>query len=233
MKKRILIVNNDIAEASELQARLSNSCTEVILATTIEEALQHFIKTEFCLVIFDANMSVDYNHQLIKAIRKLKAPPVLVLSSQATHSDRLQAFQGGAHAYIGKPFPMEECLAQAESLMQLYMNLNPESNICYTLAFGKDLVIDPETRQAFLKGKDIPLTRKEFDILFCLASNPGRVFTREQLYDQVWDETSAFNVDDVVKTHIKTLRQKLSDSDLEYIKNVWGVGYRFHHEGEE
>ena len=84
-----------------------------------------------------------------------------------------------------------------------------------------------------LNGRDLQFTRKEFDLLFCLASNPGQVFSREQLYEQVWDEHAAYNVDDVVKSQIRLLRQKLSVTGKEYIKNVWGVGYRFHNEPDD
>ena len=128
---------------------------------------------------------------------------------------------------MGKPFTLEECLAQAESLMKHYVELHPTDKICYTLAFDKDLVIDPNARKVYLKGRELSLTRKEFDLLFCLASNPGKVFSREQLYDHVWDDTSAFNVSGVVKTHISSLRQKMVGADAEYIKNIWGVGYKF------
>ena len=114
--------------------------------------------------------------------------------------------------------------------MQLYSEVVPEGDLCYTLAFGNDLVIDPLTRQVFVHGNELKMTRKEFDLLFRLASNPGKVFTREQLYDHIWDEQSAYNVDDVVKHHIKTLRKKLTTSNAEYIKNVWGIGYRFEHD---
>lgn len=89
------------------------------------------------------------------------------------------------------------------------------------------MIIDPLTRQVQLNGKALPFTRKEFDLLYCLASNPGQVFSREQLYDQVWDEHATYNVDEVVKAQIKLLRQKLSMTGKDYIQNVWGVGYRF------
>lgn len=157
----------------------------------------------------------------------------MLLSSQADHTERLRALQAGAHAYMGQPYSLEECLAQAEALMQLYIEAHPDSNLCYTLVFGKDLVIDPSTRQVFLKGKELNFTRKEFDLLFCLASNAGRVISREQLYEQVWSEDTAYDVDGLVKTHIKTLRKKLSESGTEYIKNVWGVGYRFSKEQQD
>ena len=114
-----------------------------------------------------------------------------------------------------------------------YCDLKPQKEVCYTLAFGKNLIIDPLTRQVQLNGENLQFTRKEFDLLFCLASNPGQVFSREQLYNQVWDEHSAYNVDDVVKSQIRLLRQKLSITEKEYIKNVWGVGYRFHHEPDD
>ena len=94
-------------------------------------------------------------------------------------------------------------------------------------------MIDPQTRQVLLTGRNLPFTRKEFDLLFCLASNPGQVFSREQLYEQVWDEHAAYNVDGVVKSQIRLLRQKLSATGREYIKNVWGVGYRFQNEPDD
>ena len=88
-------------------------------------------------------------------------------------------------------------------------------------------MIDPTGRQVSLNGAQLNLTRKEFDLLFCLASHAGQVLSREQLYQMVWDENSAYNVDETVKAHIKSLRKKLTPAGAEYIKNVWGIGYRF------
>ncbi len=228
MEKSILVINQDSSEAEEIKNNLSCAGTNVICAYTMNEALTHFITTEFCLVILDIDMSAEDDHRLLKSMRSAKATPILVLSSQIHHVEKVSALKAGAHAYMGKPYTQEECLAQAHSLIEMYLALNPSGKICYTLVFGNDLIIDPSTRQVFIKGKEVKFTRKEFDMLFCLASNPGRVFSREQIYDQVWDEQSAFNIDDVVKAHIKTVRQKLAEADSEYIKNVWGVGYRFH-----
>lgn len=231
--KNVLIINKNVQEPDEITHFFESQGSKVFFATTVEEALCYFISTELGLIILDANISVEDDHMILKAMRKAKTTPILVLSSGNDHHERLSSLQAGAHAYMGKPYSMEECLAQAQSLMQMYIDLHPEAKACITLAFGKDLIIDPESRQVFLKGKELKLTRKEFDLLFCLASNPGKVFTRDQLYDRLWDEQSAFNVDDVVKAHIKALRQKLSVSEMEYIKNVWGVGYRFHQEQDK
>ena len=199
----------------------------------MQSALMLFVKHDFCLIVLDACMSEEDDHKLLKSMRAAKSTPIMVLSSKTDHSNRIHALQAGAHAYMGKPYTQEECMAQAHSLMKMYSDIAPEGNICYTLAFGNDLVIDPSTRQVFIHGKELKFTRKEFDLLFRLASNPGKVFTREQLYDQLWDEQSVYNVDDVVKHHIKTLRKKLTSSNVEYIKNVWGVGYRFEHDTEK
>ena len=230
MNKSILIINANMAAAQTIKHNLTSPNTEIVCVSSMHDALQTFIKMEFCLIILDAGISAEDDHKLLKAMRKARTTPILILSSQSCHVERLKVFQAGAHAYIGEPYSLEECLAQAQSLMELYCELKPQREICYTLAFGKDLVINPQTRQVLLNGRDLQFTRKEFDLLFCLASNPGQVFSREQLYEQVWDEHSAYNVDDVVKAQIKLLRQKLSSTGRDYIKNVWGVGYRFHNE---
>ena len=228
--KNILIIDEDVEESNNIRLLFESQNSNVFCANSMEEALHYFLKIDFSLIILDANLSVQDDHILLRAMRKAKRTPILVLSSRNDHKDRFDSLQAGAHAYMGEPFTLEECLAQAQSLMQLYAVQHPDAKECVTLAFGKELVIDPESRQVFLKGKELHMTRKEFDLLFCLASNPGKVFTREQLYDLLWDEQSAFNVDDVVKAHIKALRNKLSESKKEYIKNVWGVGYRFHND---
>ena len=233
MNKAILIINKNLSAAQKIQYNLSSPNTEIICVSCVNQALLLLSKIEFCLIILDAAISAEDDHRLLTAIRKSKTTPILILSSHSCHVERLRVLQAGAHAYIGEPYSLEECLAQAQALMQLYCELKPQQEVCYTLAIGKDLVVDPLSRQALLNGKDLRLTRKEFDLLFCLASNPGQVFSREQLYNHVWDEHSAYNVDEVVKAQIKTLRQKLSITGNEYIKNVWGIGYRFHTEPDD
>lgn len=233
MNKTILIINANIDAAQTIKHNLSSHNTKIICTTSMHDALQIFTQMEFCLVILDASISAEDDYKLLRAIRSSKTTPILILSSQSCHVERLRVLQAGAHAYIGHPYSLEECLAQAQALMQLYCELKPQQEICYTLAIGKDLVVDPLSRQALLNGKDLRLTRKEFDLLFCLASNPGQVFSREQLYNHVWEEHSAYNVDEVVKAQIKTLRHKLSMTGNEYIKNVWGIGYRLHTEPDD
>ena len=232
MLNNVLIVNHNIDEANAIKSRLASSTTNAVCAYTLEEALDAFSKTKFCLVVLDASMSASDDHNILKAMRETKTMPILVLSSHNDPTERIHAFNAGAHAYMGKPYSDEECLAQAHTLMQLYMDMNPQADLCYTLAFGNDLVIEPETRYVTLHGEELKLTRKEYDLLFWLASNPGKVYSYGQLYDHVWDEFAVGNVDDVVKYHIKSLRKKMTASNAEYIRNVWGIGYRFANETE-
>lgn len=233
MNKAVLIINTDTAEVRAIKENLSSPNTKIICVSSMDEALRIIGHMEVCLIILDAKISAENDHQLLAAIQRSKITPILILSSQSCHVERMRVFQAGAHAYIGEPYSLEECLAQAQALMQLYCELREPLELCYTLAFGKELVIDTLTRQVLLNGKDLKFTRKEFDLLFCLASNPGKVFSREQLYNHVWDEDAIYNVDDVVKAHIKALRRKLSDAEVTYIKNVWGIGYKFHNEPDD
>lgn len=227
MTKNILIINHNIDEANAIRTRLASSTTNAVCAYTIEEALDAFSKMNFCLVVLDASMSASDDHNFLKVMRESKTMPILVLSSHSDYSERIHAFDAGANAYMGKPYTDEECLAQAHALMRNYIALNPQADLCYTLAFGNDLVIEPDTRYVTLQGQELRLTPKEYDLLFWLASNPGKVYSCGQLYDHVWDEFAIGNVDEVVKYHIKSLRKKLTVSNAEYIKNVWGIGYRF------
>ena len=230
MKKNVLIVNHDVDEAECIKARLLSTVSEVVCVTNMQDALKYFIKIDFSLIILDAHMSAADDHQLLKIMRNTRAMPILVLCSQTDHEHRIHTLNTGANAYMGKPYTTDECLAQAHSLMRLSESMQPEGKLCYTLVCGNDLIIDPVTRQVFLKGKEVVFTKKEFDILLCLASHPGRVFTKDQLYNYVWDDKIIYNVDSVIKTHISSLRQKMSDADVEYIRNVWGIGYRFQNE---
>lgn len=233
MNKNVLIINKDGNVAAEIQEHLKNPLSKIVCVPTVRAAAPYLASEEYCLIILDASISSQEDEHLIQIVKRAKTTPILVLSSEFDPAERLQSLQSGAHAYMGKPYSLEECLAQAHALIQLYCKLKSPSEICYTLAFGKNLVIDPLSRRVLLNGKDLRLTRKEFDLLFCLASNPGQVFSREQLYDHVWDEHTNYNVDEAVKAQIKTLRQKLSITGNEYIKNVWGIGYRFHTEPDD
>lgn len=233
VKKSVLVIDDNIEVCREIKYSLQNETTEVYYALSVRDGINQLTKRQFCLVIMDILLSEADGIDLLKLIRQIKPIPILVLSSKPGSEDRIAVLKAGAHGYVKKPYDLEECLAHAQSLMELYAQLHTSESRYYTLAFGMDLIIDPVKHQATLKGEPLNLTRKEFDLLFHLASHAGQVLSREQLYNAVWKETTAYNVDEQVKAHIKALRRKLIPAGKEYIKNEWGVGYRFSPEEEE
>lgn len=227
MKKKVLIIDDNKTVCEEIKTALQSETTEVCYAISVQEGFELFTKQHFCLVIMDILLSETDGVDLLRIIRQTKPVPILVLSSKTDICEKVSALKAGANVYLHKPYELEECLAHAQSLMELYTDLHTTESRCYTLAFGIDLIIDPVRHQAILKGESLNLTRKEFDLLFALASHAGQVLSREQLYSLVWNENDGYNVDELIKTHIKTLRRKLTPTGVEYIKNVWGIGYQF------
>lgn len=225
MKQKVLVIFEDEEAYSELQIALESTTIATVFTVTPDDAIRLFINHEYCLVIIDASVSDADGQKLLKIMQTIQPTPILLLSSSTKHPDRLAAFNAGANAYLGKPYSLEECVAQAKTLIRLYNDLKSRKPSNSTLLYGADLIIDPIKRKVFLQETAIELTRKEFDLLYLMASHPGQVFTRNQLYSKVWDADCTVNVDDSVKAHIKTLRKKLLDAD--HIQNVWGVGYRF------
>lgn len=227
MKTGVLIIGSTDAIYHEIYKNLQSATTEVFCAHSFEDTLAYYRKEQYVLVILDAAISKADDYRLLHVLRHERPIPIFVLSSLETTGDRLKAFQAGANVYMGKPYSLEECLEQAKSLIRLYEDISQQHLDQTEMCFQGGLSIRPAHRQVYSNSTPINLTRKEFDILFCLASHPGQVFSREQLYSYVWDTDTSFNIDEVVKAHIKTLRKKLSISGQEHIENVWGVGYRF------
>lgn len=225
VKQKVLVVFENEEAYRELQSALESTTVATVFAITPDEAIRLFVNHEYCLVIMDASVSDADGQRLLKIMQTIQPTPILLLSSNTEYPDRLAAFNSGANAYLGKPYSLEECVAQAKTLIRLYNDLKSGKASSNTLLYGSDLIIDPIKRKVFLREAAIELTRKEFDLLYFMASHPGQVFTRDQLYSKVWNADYTVNVDDSVKAHIKTLRRKLLNTD--YIQNVWGVGYRF------
>ena len=233
MKKKVLIIDDDLTVCREIQYALQGDTTEVYCANSAGDGLEQLARQPFCLVIMDVLLSETDGLTLLQMIRRMKPVPILVLTSDSGQDGKVSALKAGADSYMNKPFEMEECLAQSQALMRLYMELHGTEQRCYTLAFGMDLIIDPVRHQATLKGEPLDLTRKEFDLLFCLALHAGQVLSREQLYSHVWPNDNDFDVDASIKNHITKLRKKLSPGGKEYIENIWGVGYRFTSEDKD
>ena len=228
MRKSVLVINDDLDICKQIKYSLQSDCTDVYYARTVHEGLQSFIRHSYTLVIMDIAFSETDGLELLETMRRSKTVPILVLSSRCGAEDKVRALDAGADDFLSQPFDLAECLARTRALMRRYTELSGETERCYTLAFGPDLVIEPHYRRAVKDGAVMELTRTEFDMLYYLASNAGQVLTREQLYGWVRKTDSPMDVDGMVRYHIKELRKKLGgDSESSFIQTVWGVGYRF------
>ncbi|MDD3393907.1 MAG: response regulator transcription factor [Anaerotignum sp.] len=157
----------------------------------------------------------------------LKPIPMLLFSEDSAITPTAEIYDAGATMCLCPLRSFDELAVQIKAIISLCADIRNWHSSQQTLSFGTSLIIAPMKRLVFTKEMPVKLTRKEFDLLLVMASHPNHVFTRDQLYQQVWESDYTYNVDDVVKTHIKTLRKKLSETEQDHIQNVWGVGYRF------
>lgn len=234
MMRRVLVVNEDLAVCKEIKYNLQNDGTDVYYATSVDDALNCFARYPYQLVIMDTQFAEINGVKLVERMRQAKPIPILVLSSGNEKSEYMGALEAGADMVMEQDgFDLDMLLAHAEALMRRYTVLGNNTNQTYTLVFGQDLIIDPDRREVTLQGQRLELTRKQFDMLFYLASNAGNVLRREQIYEHIWPDDNTYGVDDVVNFHIKTLRKKLNAQGANFIETVWGVGYRFNPDSDK
>lgn len=187
-------------------------------------------KDSYSLIILDVMLPDIDGFQILQKIRDTSNIPVLMLTAKSSEEDKVFGLRLGADDYLTKPFGINELLARVNSLIRRYTTLNPFTADIDSISL-KDMVIDKLNRTVTVKDIPVLLTGKEFDLLLFLASNKGRVFTKKQIYSQVWEEEYAFD-DSNIMSFISKLRKKVEpDPDHPfYILTVRGVGYRFNKE---
>ena len=187
-------------------------------------------KDSYSLIILDVMLPDIDGIQILQKIRDTSNIPVLMLTAKSSEEDKVFGLRLGADDYLTKPFGINELLARVNSLIRRYTTLNPFTADIDSISL-KDMVIDKLNRTVTVKDIPVLLTGKEFDLLLFLASNKGRVFTKKQIYSQVWEEEYAFD-DSNIMSFISKLRKKIEpDPDHPfYILTVRGVGYRFNKE---
>lgn len=226
MKKRILVIDDDLTVCRSIRETMQDDHTDVCYAMSVSEALDAFAAYNYCLVIVDLRLSEANSMDILRIIRQSKATPILILAETPTEDEKVTVLRAGANAVIDKPIDMPVCVAQANSLIQLYIEQTKDRTY-HPLIFGTELIIDPAYRHVIIDGEQLVLTRKEFDLLLCLARHPGQVWSRTQLYGQVWNDDLGISGENAVKSHIGNLRRKLADMGKDYIQTSWGVGYKF------
>ena len=221
----VLIVEDDKNIADLLQMYLEKEGYAVTTAADGGQGLIKFRAIKPDLVLLDLMMPVMDGWSVCRAIRAESQTPVIMLTAKGETDDKVAGLKSGADDYITKPFEMKEVLARIEAVLRRTDRV-PAEKVARKLIFDK-LTIDMDAFELLIDGKKVDAPPKEMELLFYLASSPNRVYTRNQLLDEVWG-FDYFGDSRTVDVHVKRLREKLEGvSDRWSLKTVWGVGYKF------
>ena len=221
----VLIVEDDPNIRELLQLYLEKDGYAVTLAADGGQGLEKFRAIKPNLVLLDVMMPVMDGWAVCKAIRAEGNTPVIMLTAKGETDDKVMGLKAGADDYVTKPFEMKELLARIEAVLRR-TDRGAEDTKTRRLVFDR-LIIDMDAFELTVDGKKVDTPPKEMELLFYLASSPNRVYTRNQLLDEVWG-FDYFGDSRTVDVHVKRLREKLEGvSEKWSVKTVWGVGYKF------
>ena len=221
----VLVVEDDPNIRELLQLYLEKDGYAVTLAADGGQGLAKFHAIKPDLVLLDVMMPVMDGWAVCKAIRAEGNTPVIMLTAKGETDDKVTGLKTGAADYVTKPFEMKELLARIEAVLRRSDRAN-EPEVSRRLVFDK-LTIDMDAFELTVDGKKVDAPPKEMELLYYLASSPNRVYTRNQLLDEVWG-FDYFGDSRTVDVHVKRLREKLEGvSEKWCVKTVWGVGYKF------
>ena len=225
MAVSVLVVEDDKNIARLLQMYLEKEGYAVTVAADGGQGLSKFRAIKPDLVLLDVMMPVMDGWAVCRTIRTESQTPIIMLTAKGETDDKVVGLRTGADDYITKPFEMREVLARIEAVLRRTSDKTTETK-ARRLSFDK-LVIDMDAFELMVDGKKIDTPPKEMELLFHLASSPNRVYTRNQLLDEVWG-FDYFGDSRTVDVHVKRLREKLEGVSQQWsVKTVWGVGYKF------
>lgn len=217
---KILLADDEEQMLRLLTSYLEKEGFDVITTNNGEEALSVFSSCTFDLVILDIMMPGVDGFTVCEMIRSISNVPIIMLTAKSNESDRIHGIKIGADDYLIKPFSPNELLVRIEAIFRRINNFNKSAHLIQL----NELTINTQGQQVMINNEYIQLTRKEYGLLLFLAKQKGKVFSREQLLQQIWgfDNLATLRT---IDTHIKTLRIKLGVAG-NYIKTIWGVGYK-------
>lgn len=229
-KTKILVVDDEKEIVNLIKIHLTNEGYEVITATNGINGLKILDNHHIHLVILDIMMPDINGLEVCRNIRQRLNIPILMLSAKSEDMDKIMGLSTGADDYMTKPFNPLELVARVKSQLRRYIYLNPNkpSNLYENIINIDELTINYDNHTVCLYDKEIDLTPKEFEILFLLAGNRGKVFRTEEIFEKVWKERF-FDSSNTVMVHIRKIREKIEMNSRKprFIKTVWGVGYKF------
>ncbi|MCQ2538314.1 MAG: response regulator transcription factor [Lachnospiraceae bacterium] len=233
-KQRILVVDDDESIAELVSLYLTKECFQTEIAYDGEAALAAFKEFNPDLILLDIMLPGIDGYEVLREIRKTSATPVIMLSAKGEVFDKVLGLELGADDYVMKPFDSKELVARCKAVLrrtaatsQPKQNNNEAPNaLSGECVEYDDLVVNKSNYQVIYKGVKLDMPPKELELLYFLAVNPNRVFTREQLLDKIWGYEYVGDTR-TVDVHVKRLREKIKDGANWTLSTVWGVGYKF------
>jgi DNA-binding response OmpR family regulator len=227
MKKKILIIEDDLSIAELEKDYLIINGFDVLFETSGIKGLLTAKSGRFDLVILDVMLPEIDGFVICKELRQTLDIPILIVSAKDEGIDKIRGLGLGADDYITKPFSPNELVARVKAHISRYERLTTYQNKEEIIEIN-GLMMDITARRVFVNNNEINLSIKEFDILHLLAKNPNRVFSKEEIFERIWDVTSVGDIS-TVTVHIRKIREKIEKGSEEpkYIETIWGAGYRF------
>ena len=222
-KQKILIADDEPEIREVLRMMLESEGYDIVEACNAQEAVD---RTEGAdLVILDILMPGESGIQACTKIREKSNVPILFLTAKSGEHDKVLGFSAGGDDYLVKPFYYMELLSRVKALIRRYRVYQKSEDKAEKMIFYRDLTIDTELQSVTDNGKRISLTEMEYQILLLLVSNPRKIFSVKEIYEQVWKEDFFPSSGNTVMVHIRNIRRKLEKEGEPYIQNVWGRGY--------
>ena len=226
----ILVVDDEKEIADLVEIHLVSDEFVVFKANNAKDGLDILEKEDIHLVILDIMMPGMSGTEMCKKIRETRNIPIIMLSAKSADIDKILGLGYGADDYVTKPFNPLELKARVKSHIRRFTQLNPNSSFNAEVPNEisiRNLVINRDNHRVSVFGEDVKLTPIEFDILYLLASNAGKVFSTDEIFEKVWNE-KVYEANNTVMVHIRRLRGKMKEDEREdkIITTVWGVGYK-------
>ena len=225
---KILIVEDEVAIAELEKDYLELSGFDVVMQHTGDAGLKAALNEDFNLIILDLMLPNVDGFEICKKVREKKNTPIIMVSAKKEDIDKIRGLGLGADDYMTKPFSPSELVARVKAHLARYERLVGSGVKANEIIEIRGIKIDKTARRVYVNGDEKAFTTKEFDLLTFLAENPNHVFTKEELFNKIWDMESIGDIA-TVTVHIKKIREKIefNTSKPQYIETIWGVGYRF------
>lgn len=228
MMKKILIIEDEESIAELEKDYLELSGFEVEIENDGEAGLSKALQGEYDLFVLDLMLPGTDGFEICRKVREVKNTPIIMVSAKKEDIDKIRGLGLGADDYITKPFSPSEMVARVKAHMARYDRLVSSNMPQNDIIEIRGLKIDKTARRVWINAEEKTFTTKEFDLLTFLAENPNHVFTKEELFSEIWDMESIGDIA-TVTVHIKKIREKIefNTAKPQYIETIWGVGYRF------